>query len=248
VEWGKWVLDYLTFTRRDRIGVIILVFLILFVFFLPRFFAGPGRTGKPADTAWVAKLRELELKQQKEAKVRERLPNHNYHPEFQVDRASYTPPANRPRPQPDTVFKNFRSYKKAFHYPVIDINIADTTAFIALPGIGSKLAARIINFREKLGGFYSVDQIGEVYGLADSVFQKLRQYLQLNDGVVKKININTATIDELKTHPYIKYNIANAIIAYRNAHGPFMKTEDIKKIMIIEEVQYIRIAPYLSLE
>ena len=64
-------------------------------------------------------------------------------------------------------------------YSIIDVNTADTSAFISLPGIGSKLAARIVTFREKLGGFYSVEQIGETYGLPDSTFQKIKQWLKL---------------------------------------------------------------------
>ena len=69
---------------------------------------------------------------------------------------------------------------------VIDINKADSIAFVALPGIGNKLASRIILFREKLGGFYSIDQVKEVYGLADSVFQRIRSSLILTDTEVKK--------------------------------------------------------------
>src|SRR4030095_9380470 len=103
----------------------------------------------------------------------------------------------------------------AARYSIIDINTADTTAFISLPGIGSKLAVRIVTFREKLGGFYSVEQIGETYGLPDSTFQKIKQYLKLDNLSVKKININTATVDEMKAHPYIKFSIANPIVAYR---------------------------------
>ena len=74
----------------------------------------------------------------------------------------------------------------AARYSIIDVNTADTTAFISLPGIGSKLAARIITFREKLSGFYSVEQIGETYGLPDSTFQKIKQYLKLDNASVKK--------------------------------------------------------------
>jgi competence ComEA-like helix-hairpin-helix protein len=116
-----------------------------------------------------------------------------------------------------------------------------------LPGIGSKLAVRIVTFREKLGGFYSVEQIGETYGLPDSTFQKIKQYLKLDNSSVKKININTASIDEMKTHPYIKYSIANPIIAYRNEHGAFSKIEDIKKVMAVTDEIYKKIAPYLTL-
>jgi competence protein ComEA len=142
-------------------------------------------------------------------------------------------------------YGNKKNLPSSSFYKVIDINTADTTALIALPGIGSNLATRIVNFRDKLGGFYSVDQVKETFGLTDSVFQTIRQYLRANDAVIKKININTATPDMLKTHPYIRYNIANTIIAYRNEHGPFLNPEDIRKIMAIPEEVYNKIIPYI---
>ena len=76
-----------------------------------------------------------------------------------------------------TYFSDKKEFKKKLPVPAsysvmpIDINSADTAAFISLPGIGSKLSQRIINFREKLGGFYMVEQIGETFGLPDSTFQ-----------------------------------------------------------------------------
>lgn len=135
---------------------------------------------------------------------------------------------------------------KTERYKVIDINTADTAAFISLPGIGSKLAARIVNFRDKLGGFYVISQVAETYGLPDSTFQKIKQYLKLDNASLKKININTASVDELKAHPYIKYSLANPIVAYRNEHGAFSKLEDLKKVMVITEDVYNKILPYLT--
>lgn len=137
---------------------------------------------------------------------------------------------------------------KISRYSVIDINTADTTAFISLPGIGTKLAARIVNFRDKLGGFYSIDQVKETFGLPDSTFQKIKQYLKLENFSVKKININSVTIDELKAHPYIRYNIANPIVAYRNEHGAFSKLEDIKKVMAVTDEVYKKIVFYLTID
>jgi competence ComEA-like helix-hairpin-helix protein len=137
---------------------------------------------------------------------------------------------------------------KTERYKVIDINTADTSVFISLPGIGSKLAARIVNFRDKLGGFYAISQVAETYGLPDSTFQKNKQYLKLDNASLKKININTASVDELKAHPYIKYALANPIVAYRKEHGPFLKLEDIKKVMVVTEDVYQKIYPYLSIE
>lgn len=133
-------------------------------------------------------------------------------------------------------------------YSIVDINTADTTALIALPGIGSKLSVRIISFRDKLGGFYSINQVGETYALPDSTFQKIKQYLKLETTSLRKININSATIDELKTHPYIRYQLANPIIAYRNQHGNFATIEDLKKIMVVTDEIFNKIAPYLSVQ
>lgn len=129
---------------------------------------------------------------------------------------------------------------------MVGINGAETSAFIALPGIGSKLSARIVNFREKLGGFHSVEQIGETWGLPDSTFQKIRSRLQV-DGEVRKLNVNTATKDELKAHPYIRWNLANAIVEYRNQHGAFKSLEELKHIALVYEATFGKMAPYLSL-
>ncbi len=138
-----------------------------------------------------------------------------------------------------------KSYEKSKR-SAVDINSADTAAFIALPGIGSKLSQRIISFRDKLGGFYKVEQVAETFGLPDSVFQKIRTSLVLNSKTVKQININTATVDELKAHPYLRWNLANAIIQYRTQHGNYATVADIKKVMLIDEATFVKIAPYLK--
>lgn len=128
---------------------------------------------------------------------------------------------------------------------IIDINTADTAEFISLPGIGSKLAARIVNFRQKLGGFISVAQLGETYGIPDSTFQKIKTSLQCKHPDLKTININTSDINELRAHPYFRWNIANAIINYRQQHGNYKSVEDIRRIDIITEELYNKLAPYL---
>ncbi len=156
----------------------------------------------------------------------------------QLATASYTPPAYTP------------AERKPFirNEVVIDINQADTSDFISLPGIGSKLAQRIINFRTKLGGFYSVNQVKETFGLPDSTFNKIQRQLAYHDFSIQKINVNTASIDVLKAHPYIRYNLANAIIQYRNQHGAFSSVADIKKIVLVNDCVYSKVQPYLVAE
>jgi competence ComEA-like helix-hairpin-helix protein len=166
--------------------------------------------------------------------------------------ASVLIPWVRITPSPDN--KNYTYHRDSFTNrparpaPVsVDVNTADTTAFIALPGIGSKLAARIVNFRDKLGGFYSINQVAETYALPDSTFQKIRSRLVLSSGPFRRMNINTATVDELKAHPYIKWNIANAIVQYRNQHGAYRSLQDLRNIALVEEHWLEKVLPYLVL-
>ncbi len=142
----------------------------------------------------------------------------------------------------------FNKYESKRSFEKIDINLADTSALIRLPGIGSKLSNRIISFREKLGGFYSIEQVAETFGLPDSVFQKIKPALQLHEKNIKQININTASLDELKQHPYIRYNLANLVVQYRTQHGNFSAINDIKKIMTVTDELYNKLAPYLTIE
>jgi competence protein ComEA len=148
-------------------------------------------------------------------------------------------------PQYDKPDKPSYVIEKSYERSLVNVNLADTGAFIALPGIGSKLSQRIINFREKLGGFYRVEQVKETFGLPDSVYQKIKPLLQVS-GEVKKININTASLDELKAHPYIRYQLANAIVQYRAQHGNYKAVDEIKKIMIVDEQAYDKMYPYLK--
>lgn len=154
-----------------------------------------------------------------------------------------------PSPQQNQYSSSTPRYEKpVYTKTVIDINTADTTAYIALPGIGSKLAQRIVNFRDKLGGFVSVEQVGETFGLPDSTFQKIKPRLSFGNTPVKQIDINKATLEELKAHPYIRYAVANAILQYRTQHGNFAVITDIKKIMIITDEMFTKFSPYVKVE
>ncbi len=131
---------------------------------------------------------------------------------------------------------------------MVDINDSDTSDWKALPGIGSKLALRIVNFRSKLGGFYSISQVAETFGLPDSVYQKIKPGLTIGNIIVKKININTATLEELKQHPYIRYNLAGLIVQYRNQHGSFSKIEDLGNIMAVTSDVMQKLSAYITIQ
>lgn len=138
---------------------------------------------------------------------------------------------------------------KPYRMPAsIDVNRADTTEWISLPGIGSRLASRIVAFRDKLGGFVSINQVAETFGLSDSTFQMIRSRLVCTNPDIRRININRATVEELRVHPYIRYPIAGAIIQYRKQHGEFAAVDDLRKLVMVTPEIFTRISPYLSVE
>lgn len=130
----------------------------------------------------------------------------------------------------------------------VEINSADTNAFISLPGIGSKLANRIVLFREKLGGFVSVQQLADVYGLPDPTYQQLRVFLSCDSTAVKKLDINRLDAATLAQHPYIRWPIAKAIVRYREQHGPYKSTDQLRLLAGLPADWYPRALPYLKAE
>lgn len=128
---------------------------------------------------------------------------------------------------------------------LVSVNLADSLAWLALPGIGPALTHRILVFRERLGGFYKIEQLAEVYGLADSVYQQLLPRLRFDPISLRKIPVNQASAAVLAQHPYIRYNLAREIEAYRKAHGPFSGPEALLKLRSMDPVLLNKVEPYL---
>ena len=317
-KWNHFVKDYLTFTLKDRISLLLLTAIIIILIFAPRFFK---KDEKPMDnTAFQKELADLQIsidsskpysarrydndeeghyqpspRYNKEEEVKGELfafdPNtldaagwkrlglrdrtietilkfvgkgytfrkpedlkkiyglrpadaDRLIPYVQIAQQEKSPQQDFAASKPTEPFAAKPSFNNASK--VIDVNEADTSAFIALPGIGSKLAMRIVNFRDKLGGFASTNQVGETYALPDSTFQKIKTRLVCKNPVLKTIDINQVDVNALKMHPYLKWNIANAIIAYRQQHGAYKSIHDLKKIDIISEELFVKLAPYLK--
>jgi len=132
----------------------------------------------------------------------------------------------------------------------VEVNTADTTALIALPGIGPAFARGIVKYRDGLGGYHSLDQLAEVYVLQDKpdAVARLKQLLTIDTLMIRRIPLNTCTAEELAAHPYIRWKLAKPIVAYRQQHGPFKEVAAIRSIDLIDEALYRKLAPYLSVE
>ena len=126
-----------------------------------------------------------------------------------------------------------------------DINTADTAQLIALKGIGSTLAGRIVKFRDALGGFVSTDQFRDIYGLDSLALNELQAFGKIRSSV-RKIPINTASADELDRHPFLSRRQAQIIVTYREQHGAYTSAESLKPIRILDAKTIEKIAPYLE--
>jgi len=143
-----------------------------------------------------------------------------------------------------------RSERKAPVAVMVEINSADTTAFKLLKGIGSAYAARIVKFRDALGGFHRVEQIKDVYGISDDLFRSIRPNLTLPEEgpSLAKRPVNTLSAAELARHPYISPKEARLIVNYRSQHGNFQSMADLRKIYALREDFLEKIEPYLGFE
>jgi len=153
-----------------------------------------------------------------------------------------------PREKKTYPFKSKPKPKFAKQKPeIVKIDINESTAedWQKLHGIGPYYAEKIVNFRDKLGGFSSLEQVGSTYGLKDSTFQIIKPFL-IESPIFKKIKINTASIEELKSHPYLKWQQAKTISKYRENHGALFSIDDLKKVGVFSVDDLERLEPYVE--
>ncbi len=129
---------------------------------------------------------------------------------------------------------------------IIEVNGADTLKLDEIKGVGAAFARRIVKYRDRLGGFYKKEQLMEVYGVDSMKFEEIKAQIVIDASAIKKININTADFETLKTHPYLKYKQINAIINYRKQHGNYSGIADLKKVLILSPQTIEQLTPYLQ--
>jgi DNA uptake protein ComE-like DNA-binding protein len=124
----------------------------------------------------------------------------------------------------------------------VDVNTADTTLLKMVPGIASKRAARIVAYRNALGGFVTKEQAMEATEMPDSVLR----YMTLSPQPVRRVNVNRLSVSQLMKHPYISFYQAKAISEYRRNHGAIQSIDVLRKLDEFRPTDIEKLHPYLE--
>lgn len=130
----------------------------------------------------------------------------------------------------------------------VEINTATEEELMTVKGIGSFFAKQIIKKRNELGGFLTIQQLLEVWKMDEVKIQLIEPSITINSVLIRKINLNTTTAEELKSHPYISWNLANSIVKLRTQFGRFKSVEEVKKSVLMTDEVYDKLVNYLSVE
>lgn len=220
--------DYLYIHKGDRIAIILLLILIVISGGIYILVSIQKENDK---TICAESEREFEAFIEK---LKDRDSTNSYQQEYHIHKDS-------------THYTKYIHLEKLKTGETIEINSSDTTDLKKIPGIGSAFSNRIVKYRNLLGGYNSLNQLKEVWGMDDDLFNKIIPYLKITSNT-KKIKVNTASFEELNKHPYIKYKRAKIIIDIRERKG---KIESMDRLSLLEEFTEAdtkRLTPYLSFD
>lgn len=124
----------------------------------------------------------------------------------------------------------------------VALNTADTVQLKTVPGIGSYFARQIVRYRERLGGFASTAQLREIDGFPESALP----FFTADPAAIRKVNINKATLGQLKAHPYIDFYQARDITDYRRLHGPIHSLSDLRGLPTFPPDVIRQLEPYID--
>ena len=220
------VKEYFSFSRGERIGVIVLVSLIVTVLvlsgLLPRLI--------PASPAIDVRKFEKEIAQFE--KATDSLKVNSKKVSKVKDSSGYT---------------NNTPYFGKPKVTRMELNAADSGALDKLPGIGPAFAKRIIRYRTILGGYYSVNQLNEVYGIKPETFEKIKKFLYVDTSLIRKIDLNIADFKEINAHPYISFEQTKSIMKYRNRHR-IISLQQLEEAFAFTADELMKLRPYLELK
>jgi len=131
---------------------------------------------------------------------------------------------------------------------IIEINTADTSDLIKLPGIGPYYAGRIIKYRELLGGYYQKEQLLEVYGMDSARYLGFQQFILIDTSKILKVNLNQVEFKALLRHPYFDYEMVKGIFNYKRKVKQIRSASELQSANVVSSIKYSKVMPYLITE
>lgn len=128
----------------------------------------------------------------------------------------------------------------------VHLNTADSVSLLSLPGIGPVFAGRIVKYRRLLGGFYSPDQLREVYGMKEETIEQITPFLLMDSLEQVKLHVNTFSFRDLLRHPYLEYEDVKALVSYIDLEGAIDSMGELRDNNLLPEAILDRIEPYLD--
>ena len=125
----------------------------------------------------------------------------------------------------------------------VDINKADTTELMRIPGIGTYRANKIVEYRQKLGGFLKAEQVMEACEMPDEILQWVKVSAE---NAVRKVNVNKLSLQRLMNHPYISFYQARSMVEYRKAYGDIKGIDDLRGLEGFTPQKIEKLQPYLE--
>jgi len=247
--------DFFYFSKRERQGILILIVFIAGIFvgkflFTPKtqiMTENEGMKDVNGSGNGVFETSEKGNSVAMPAAVSVQRENSDYMTRKQnlpPEERTYYQQAEKPAAPSPTV--SYPKTEKVAAGVVIELNASDTTQLMKIPGIGPAFARRITGFGKSLGGFYRLEQLQEVYGMYEELYEQIVPYLRVDPNAIVAIPANTASLDKIKSHPYINFYQAKAIIEMRKKKDRLENINEFRLLEEFTEADLERLAYYLA--
>lgn len=145
------------------------------------------------------------------------------------------------------VARNEHQEKSDHHRQLlIDLNVCDSAQLTGIRGIGPVFASRIIKYRELLGGYHNTEQLLEVYGMDETRFCNMNDYVVVDSLLLERLDLNLISFKDLLRHPYFDYDMVKEIFNYKSKHDSICSFEVLLSLKTIDSIKYTKILPYLA--
>ena len=228
--------DFLTFTRGERVAIIVLA-AVIFLLIAANFFVikhKPDVNKNSLDIDSIMALHEAAIEELNARKVAEQMER-----EAAIQKAKAE---NERRKNQKTKKPEFKKEIKTEtpvikkEIEIVHLNTADTLQLLNLPEIGPYFARNITEYREKLGGFINKEQLLEIYGFDSVRYEIISPYIILDSVAVRKVKVNHDSFKTLLRHPYMEYEDVKKIVNHRESKGMITNWEQYKKVVKRDDI------------